>query len=159
MNFSKVPFFIRLLLPILWYGLIFCITEFPGASSISTQSAMDELYNKVNDSVQLAEIWLFNPEFWNGVLRIGSHLFMFGVLGILFYYLLEPSLRFNKKTFLISILLVMLFGISDEVHQSFVPGRFAMPIDVLKDIAGAIMFILVACKIVKHKTDQGFTSL
>lgn len=159
MNFRKVPFFIRLLLPILWYGLIFYITELPGASSYSTQSAMDGLYDTINDSVQLAEVWIFRPEFWNGVLRVGSHLFMFGILGILFYYLIEPSLKFNKKTFLISILLVAVFGISDEVHQSFVAGRFGKPSDVLKDIAGAIVFILLACKIVKHKTDQGFTSL
>jgi VanZ family protein len=159
MNFSKVPFYKRLLLPILWYGLIFYITEQPGADSLSTQLAMEELHTKVNETVQLAEIWLFNPEFWNGVLRIGSHLFMFGVLGILFYYLLEPSLRFNKKTFLISILLVTLFGISDEVHQSFVPGRFPMPIDVLKDVFGSIVFILSACWIFKYKSNQGLSSL
>ena len=159
MNFSKVSFYIRLILPILWYGLIFYITEQPEADSLSTQLAMEELHSKVNETVQLAEIWLFNPEFWNGVLRIGSHLFLFGILGILFYYLIEPNLRFNKKTFLISIFLVALFGISDEVHQSFVPGRFPMPIDVLKDIAGAIVFILLGCKIIKHKTNQGFASL
>jgi VanZ family protein len=157
MIFEKTPFTIRLLLPILWYGLIFYITEQPEASSLSTQLIMFELYDTINDSVQLANIWILRPEFWNGVLRIGSHLFMFGNLGILFYHLIEPSLRFNKKTFLISILLVTLFGISDEVHQSFVPGRFPMPIDVLKDIAGAIVFILLACKIVKHKTSN-FTS-
>lgn len=159
MNFSQVPFYIRLLLPILWYGLIFYITEQPGASSYSTQSAMDELHSKVSENVPLAEIWILQPQFWNGVLRIGSHLFMFGILGILFYYLIEPSLRFNKKTFLISILLVALFGISDEIHQSFVEGRFGKPSDVLKDVLGAIIFLLITFKIVKHKTNQGFTSL
>ena len=151
MNFSKVPFYVRLLLPILWYGLIFYITEQPEADSLSTQLAMEELHTKVNETVQLAEVWFFNPEFWNGVLRIGSHMFMFGILGILFYYLLESSLRFNKKTFLISILFVTLLGISDEIHQSFVPGRFAMPIDVLKDIIGAILFITIACNSIRNK--------
>lgn len=155
MNFSKVPFCIRLLLPILWYGLIFYITEQPGADSLSTQLAMEELHTKVNETVQLAEIWFLQPQFWNGVLRIGSHLFMFGILGILFYYLLEPSLRFNKKTFLISIFLVALCGISDEVHQSFVPERFGNVVDVLKDVLGAVVGIAIICTIGKHKIRKG----
>jgi len=39
---------------------------------------------------------------------------------------------------ILSVLLSALFGISDEIHQSFVPFRTADPMDVLADILGSI---------------------
>jgi VanZ like protein len=36
-----------------------------------------------------------------------------------------------------TVLLVTAYGVSDEYHQSFVPGRDADPLDVVKDCAGA----------------------
>ena len=36
-------------------------------------------------------------------------------------------------------MLVTAYGVSDEYHQSFVPGRDADPLDVVKDFAGATL--------------------
>ena len=38
-----------------------------------------------------------------------------------------------------TVLLVTAYGVSDEYHQSFVPGRDADPLDVVKDFAGATL--------------------
>ena len=32
-----------------------------------------------------------------------------------------------------------LYGVTDEIHQSFVPGRFAEAADLVKDLAGAAL--------------------
>lgn len=37
----------------------------------------------------------------------------------------------------LSLLMTGLYGVSDEVHQSFVPGRSASVYDALADVAGA----------------------
>jgi VanZ family protein len=37
-----------------------------------------------------------------------------------------------------------LFGIADEIHQIFTPGRSADPGDILADIAGALIWVIVA---------------
>lgn len=41
-------------------------------------------------------------------------------------------------------LLATLYGVTDEYHQSFVPGRTAEAGDVAKDAAGAALFTLVS---------------
>ena len=35
------------------------------------------------------------------------------------------------------------YGVLDEIHQSFVPGRTSDPLDVLKDAAGTVLGLLV----------------
>jgi len=45
----------------------------------------------------------------------------------------------DKKLFVIVVLFTGLYGISDEIHQSFVPGRLADSLDVIADIAGAMV--------------------
>ena len=40
------------------------------------------------------------------------------------------------------MILTVLYGISDEFHQSFVPSRDASVLDVLADLAGALLGIL-----------------
>lgn len=43
-----------------------------------------------------------------------------------------------KKTIIISAIFASLYGLSDEIHQSFVPSRFCSISDLVADIAGSI---------------------
>ena len=38
-----------------------------------------------------------------------------------------------------AIILATAYGASDEFHQSFVPGRYADPRDILADFTGAVL--------------------
>ena len=49
----------------------------------------------------------------------------------------------NRKMFLITILICFLYALSDEIHQSFVPGRACRALDVLIDTSGSAFFCLV----------------
>ena len=47
------------------------------------------------------------------------------------------------KKFIISILVGLSYAISDEFHQSFIPGRTASPIDVIIDTVGVFTGIII----------------
>jgi VanZ family protein len=68
-----------------------------------------------------------------------SHPIEYGVGAILVCRALEFGRRrpLTLSTALTATLLVTAYGVTDEYHQSFVPGRTADPVDVVKDLAGA----------------------
>ena len=72
------------------------------------------------------------------------HLLAYAILGILFFRA-YASLKKDGATARIaffSILSAGLYGISDEIHQSFVPGRHADVMDALVDFVGAAAGVL-----------------
>jgi VanZ family protein len=87
---------------------------------------------------KLAEL----PLFW-GADKI-LHTVVFGILGIL-YLRSWPALggRFSPVRLVIIPLLVGFYGITDEVHQIYVPGRTASVTDLLADIFGGFLAALV----------------
>jgi VanZ family protein len=62
-----------------------------------------------------------------------SHIVGYAVLALLYEYALQP--RSGKR---LALLLVVLYGLSDEFHQSFTPGRLPDPGDLVADMLGAI---------------------
>ena len=68
------------------------------------------------------------------------HFFAYALLSALFLRAFNTTRIKNnlKLIFILSVLLSSLYGISDEIHQSFVPYRTADAMDVLADILGSI---------------------
>ena len=62
-----------------------------------------------------------------------------------------------KYKFLISILVGLVYAISDEIHQGFTPGRTPSPIDVGIDTCGVmfgIILVLIAISVYKALTEK-----
>ena len=59
-------------------------------------------------------------------------------LAFLFYLSLKKS-GIRKYVFIVAFLSACIYGISDELHQSFVPGRDAAVGDVFADFLGAFI--------------------
>lgn len=68
------------------------------------------------------------------------HFVAYALLGILFYRAFETlPLKDNYKLLIfISIASATLYGISDEIHQYFVPSRYADMADVVANTIGSI---------------------
>ena len=68
-----------------------------------------------------------------------SHPVEYGVGAVLVGRALEGGRRrpLTMSTALAATLLATAYGVTDEYHQSFVPGRTAEPMDVVKDLGGA----------------------
>jgi VanZ family protein len=70
------------------------------------------------------------------------------VLGALFYRAFQTT-RFGKsevKTALLSIFAASLYGLSDEIHQAFVPSRSPDILEFLADSLGALAGVLIFWK-------------
>lgn len=69
------------------------------------------------------------------------HVFEYGALGLLFAracFATWPT-RAPARLVAVAVLLTTTFGVGDEVHQSFVPGRSADLVDALADLVGACL--------------------
>lgn len=73
------------------------------------------------------------------------HALIYMPLAFLFFVSLRKS-GFNRYIFLISFLLAGIYGITDELHQSFVPGRDASAVDAFADFFGAGIGAFVASR-------------
>jgi glycopeptide antibiotics resistance protein len=72
--------------------------------------------------------------------------------GFAFFFLMFiAGKKLEKKTILTSALISLLISISDEIHQSFVPLRSPSIQDVLTDMAGVMLSIIVYVLIKKTK--------
>jgi VanZ family protein len=108
---------------VLWMAAIFFFTSIPATSSDSTEQVFG----------------LFNY-----LARKAAHLAEYAVLGILWYASLAGSLgEWRSRTARLALLLAALYGLSDEIHQSFVPNRSSSLNDVVLDAAGALIGLLV----------------
>ena len=86
----------------------------------------------------------------NGIFRKLSHVFVYLVLSILFYYFLLNLNKYSihKLTFL-SFMFCFLYSCSDEFHQTFVTGRSGEVRDILIDTIGIVLGILIHKKIIR----------
>ncbi|MDZ7262483.1 MAG: VanZ family protein [candidate division KSB1 bacterium] len=70
-----------------------------------------------------------------------EHFIVYGILGYLIARLIVGSGNGNLQNghLFWGALIGIVYGISDELHQSFVPGRYAGVDDVIADALGVIM--------------------
>lgn len=72
-------------------------------------------------------------------LHINGHFFLFFLLCISYYK--------GSKDILLSVLLTILYGISDEIHQMYIPGRSSNMFDIYTDSFGAIIAGIILWKL------------
>ena len=133
---------IKLLLVIIWMIFIFIMSQMDDTISSSQSGFFVNIITsifKVN-----------NIETLSIIIRKLAHFTEYFILGILILNLFIDS----KKALFLSILICLIYAISDEVHQIFVPGRAGKIMDVMIDLFGSLIgiFILKAYKnLTKYK--------
>lgn len=79
----------------------------------------------------------FDIYWFNFLIRKNAHFITYLVLGVLVMNALYRSGFKGMRIFILSLVICMLYAVSDEVHQLFVPGRGGRVADVLLDSSGA----------------------
>ncbi|MCK5147149.1 VanZ family protein [bacterium] len=81
------------------------------------------------------------------------HATAYAVFGTLIYRSFSKRWGISLKMLNISLLSGILYGISDEVHQAFVPGRFADWTDALADAVGIFIGVSIWRIILYYKNN------
>jgi VanZ family protein len=72
------------------------------------------------------------------LVKKGAHMSGYGLLALACWY----GLGFEKRRWWLALLLAILYAITDEFHQSFVPGRHPSWVDVLGFDGGGALIAL-----------------
>jgi hypothetical protein len=72
------------------------------------------------------------------------HLAIYGVLALTVLWFLAPGRQEPPvRTALKTVLFCLVYGLSDEFHQSYIPQRSVSGFDLLADLAGAILVSVI----------------
>jgi len=87
-----------------------------------------------------------------------GHFLVYGLLAILFFRAFRTTFLRNNEDclMLLSMLASVLYGVSDEIHQYFVPSRNADMADVLADTMGSMCGVFFYWLSEKHIDCNGF---
>ncbi|HXG24630.1 MAG TPA: VanZ family protein [Chthonomonadales bacterium] len=121
---------------LLWMGILFSMSTDVG--SMQSTSGFIAVFVKFIAPDLAASLTPVQWEHVERVIRKAAHLFEYAVLMLLAVRAIQygrPHLR--TRSVLIAFVITALFAVTDEIHQSFVPSRTALPTDVLIDITGA----------------------
>lgn len=84
---------------------------------------------------------------WDSVVKKGAHMLGYGLLALANWY----GLHFTKRRWWLVLLLTVLYAITDEFHQSFVPGRHPSWVDALVfDGSGAALMLFAVSGVRKR---------
>jgi VanZ family protein len=80
---------------------------------------------------------------WDFIIKKCGHMLGYTLLTIAYCYGLTRYKTSAKIQLIMAISLAVLYSISDELHQLFVSGRNASPLDVLIDTTGAALGLFI----------------
>jgi VanZ family protein len=118
-RWPKLPRWLRDITPlIMWLALIFMLSAQSTLVDFNTDTE-DKLFNKT------------------------AHVAVYAVLTWLWWRALSSQRQAVWPVLGAALALTILYGISDEMHQYFVPGRHARVADVLFDTSGGLAMALL----------------
>ncbi len=121
--YMRWPFWLRLLILLLWAGLIWALSSRPGSPKPGGY-------------------------FYSFIMN-GGHLGIFGIFASLVFLLLPVTWRHPRHRLLVSVLAALAYGLVDEWHQGGVKGRDMDHWDVVTDTLGAA---ICACLLISILT-------
>lgn len=99
---------------------------------VSAQSRLPDLSRRLSDSLQ----------------DVLGHFVAYAILALLVHWALEG---FGiARAGLWTLAITFLYGLSDEFHQSFVPGRAVEAADLAADVAGAGLALLLPDRLLRR---------
>ncbi|MEK4530976.1 VanZ family protein [Solibacillus sp. FSL K6-1554] len=119
----------------LWMILIFYFSQQPvNISNGLSTTITEQLIETVQTIVPLEEV---HVDTVNHIVRKNAHFIIYFFLGIFILGALRKNGINRIRSIWLALFVCIIYAVSDEFHQLFVPGRGAQVKDVLIDCAGA----------------------
>lgn len=126
---------------LLWMILIYYFSQQTVYESIRLSRVVTMVFTNILDT--FFPDFVFEVEYIHHIVRKLAHFTIYLVLGVLVSYLLKVGKVKEWKVIILAVICCLLFAISDETLQLFIYGRGAQLTDVLIDIAGASLGIII----------------
>lgn len=140
--------YIKLLLVIIWMIIIFMFSNQKADDSSKLSDGLIlktvRIIEKINHKKYSDEEIL--NKFVKPVRKL-AHFTIYLILGILVYIFIDDLNL--KNIIIISLMICLIYSISDEIHQLFIEGRTGKITDVLIDTCGSFIGIVIVNKIKK----------
>lgn len=156
-NKNKVFYWVPALI---WMWIIFMFSSQPASDSnelsVGVTKILVEILGKILPlNIETSTISNIVIQL-NHIIRKLAHFSIYMVLGILVYGAIIKN-GILKKELLISLIICIIYAVSDELHQLFVPGRGCQLKDVFIDSTGAFNGILISKLVFKKKKLSKFS--
>ena len=130
----------------LWMLIIFNLSSQVAEEANKLSKGVTEIIVQTVEKV--APRSSFDIDQFNHLLRKNAHFFTYLVLGML---VMSGMRRSDVKGIVLTLGICILYAVSDEIHQLFVPGRGGQIKDVLIDSAGAFVGIKLYLRLSRLK--------
>ena len=114
----------------IWMALIFVLSHQPAPESNRLSREVTEVVVQTVEKVA-PEVSL-DARRVNHLVRKNGHFFAYLVLGVLVLNAVRRSGTLGLRSIFVALLICVLYAVSDEIHQLFVPGRGGQVTDVLQ---------------------------
>lgn len=128
-------------LVLIWMTIIFIMSSFNAEDSANQSNFIVNIISNIFN--------IENVKLLSLIIRKLAHFTEYLILGTLVINMFTKNNA--KKTYLLSILLCIIYAISDEIHQIFTPGRACQIKDILIDSVGSITGIYLFKLLKKRK--------
>ncbi len=134
----------KIILLILWMGLIFSFSNQTGTSSSSLSTkVLTRIAVTIDKDMTDEEIDEFVDKY-SFIIRKVAHLTIYFILGILAYINLKEYMKVTPALVIYSIIFCLVYASTDEIHQLLVNGRSGNIYDVILDTCGSTLAILLS---------------
>lgn len=137
---QRTKLIVSWVLVVLWAAFIFFMSAHTGADLDDGT----DLVARIKRWLVAAAAPVFGPD--TDIVSVAAHFLEYTVFGVLIFHALFRTAPGQRCALLVlaAIALASLYGVTDEFHQSFVPGRMCDPADWLTDTLGATLGACIA---------------
>lgn len=145
-------------------GFIFYMSSNNGQTSHQESNKIVNLIKSIKTKLQIKdENKTINEKKLDYVIRKSAHAFIYMMLAFLVSSIFFVFNKRGKNTIVYILFICLLFSVTDEFHQSFVPQRTSLVSDIFFDFGGALIgvafFYLAYYQIYERYAIKGKKSL
>ena len=142
----------KTLIQILWHFLtLACMVVIFLLSSQDGQSSSQLSQGFIRYMEELLVIDISSMPNIQQIIRKGAHMFIYFVLGLVTMGTMYTYKIRLKPKILITLSVVFIYAITDEIHQIYVPGRSGSFVDVMIDTVGGFIGMMLMIGIMSRK--------